>query len=119
MSASQQTEDHQTEMNNSRAGSFCLINPNRFPDTLLSQEMRLHLCLPLLLRRPLLAHSVWTVDLAHLLAHFGAHVMFCTITIGINGDFANETFYMENLEDDEHRVQQLFAQAYQLGEEGS
>eukprot|EP00775_Hariotina_reticulata_P009729 gene9729-biopygen11636 len=59
--------------------------------------------------------SVWTVDLAHLLAHFGATVTFCTITLGINGDFANETFYMEHLEDDQHRVQQLFAQAPQLG----
>ncbi|WIA29188.1 hypothetical protein OEZ86_011699 [Tetradesmus obliquus] len=59
--------------------------------------------------------SVWTVDLAHLLARFGAAVTFCTITIGINGDYANEWFYMEHLEDDEKRVQQLFSQAAQLG----
>ncbi|KAF6266650.1 Guanylylate cyclase-domain-containing protein [Scenedesmus sp. NREL 46B-D3] len=66
--------------------------------------------------------SVWTVDLAHLLARFGVAVTFCTITIGINGDYANEWFYMEHLEDDEQRVRQLFSQAAQLGiclQEGS
>jgi hypothetical protein len=67
------------------------------------------------LRRLSQTTSVWTVDLAHLLARFGAAVTFCTITIGINGDYANEWFYMEHLEDDEKRVQQLFSQAAQLG----
>jgi hypothetical protein len=67
------------------------------------------------LRRLSQTTSVWTVDLAHLLARFGAAVTFCTITIGINGDYANEWFYMEHLEDDEQRVQRLFSQAGQLG----
>jgi hypothetical protein len=67
------------------------------------------------LRRLSQTTSVWTVDLAHLLARFGVAVTFCTITIGINGEYANEWFYMEHLEDDEQRVQRLFSQAAQLG----
>eukprot|EP00878_Enallax_costatus_P008667 GHUV01009061.1.p1 GENE.GHUV01009061.1~~GHUV01009061.1.p1 ORF type:complete len:460 (+),score=166.15 GHUV01009061.1:529-1908(+) len=67
------------------------------------------------LRRLSQTTSVWTVDLAHLLAHFGASVTFTTITVGINNDYANEWFYMEHLEHDELRVQQLFQQAEQLG----
>lgn len=59
--------------------------------------------------------SIWTVDLAHLLARHGVTVSFCTITIGINRDFMNESFYMENMEDDERRVQQLFLDATQAG----
>ena len=42
--------------------------------------------------------SIWTVDLAHLLRSFGLDVQFLTVTIGANPNFANETFYMENME---------------------
>jgi hypothetical protein len=52
--------------------------------------------------------SIWTIDLAHLLARFGVEVSFCTITIGINRNYANERFYMEHLTIDEARVQTLF-----------
>lgn len=59
--------------------------------------------------------SVWTVDLAHLLARFGAVITFTTITVGINSDYAEEWFYMEHLEHDKKRVRQLFQQAEHLG----
>ena len=59
--------------------------------------------------------SIWTVDLAHLLRSFGLDVQFLTVTIGANPNFANETFYMENMEEDGKRVEKLFRDAPQVG----
>ncbi|GFR50726.1 hypothetical protein Agub_g12983 [Astrephomene gubernaculifera] len=59
--------------------------------------------------------SVWTVDLAHLLRRFGLRVAFHTITLGPNPAFANESFYMEHMEDDERRVSRLFREAAAAG----
>ena len=42
--------------------------------------------------------SIWTVDLAHLLRRFGLDVCFFTITLGPNPAYANEGFYMENMQ---------------------
>ena len=52
--------------------------------------------------------SIWTIDLAHLLRRFGMSVVFTTITVGTNPEYADELFYAENMHADEHRVQQLF-----------
>jgi Guanylylate cyclase len=52
--------------------------------------------------------SIWTVDLAHLLARFGLEVRFLTVTIGANPEFATESFYAENMPEDEQRVRRLF-----------
>jgi len=35
-------------------------------------------------------------------------VVFTTITVGTNPEYADELFYAENMHADEHRVQQLF-----------
>ncbi|EFJ51379.1 hypothetical protein VOLCADRAFT_57258, partial [Volvox carteri f. nagariensis] len=59
--------------------------------------------------------SIWTVDLAHLLRRFGLAVSFFTITLGPNPAYADESFYMENMEDDERRVSQLFIDAAHAG----
>ncbi|GIL62564.1 hypothetical protein Vafri_16759, partial [Volvox africanus] len=59
--------------------------------------------------------SIWTVDLAHLLRRFGLEVSFFTVTLGPNPAYANESFYMENMEDDERRVSQLFVDAAHVG----
>ncbi|GLC36565.1 hypothetical protein PLESTM_000460800 [Pleodorina starrii] len=59
--------------------------------------------------------SIWTVDLAHLLRRFGLAVSFFTVTLGPNPAYANESFYMENMEDDERRVSQLFVDAARVG----
>jgi len=55
-----------------------------------------------------LSCSIWTIDLAHLLRRFGMSVVFTTITVGTNPEYADELFYAENMHADEHRVQQLF-----------
>ena len=55
-----------------------------------------------------LARSIWTIDLAHLLRRFGMSVVFTTITVGTNPEYADELFYAENMHADETRVQQLF-----------
>ena len=52
--------------------------------------------------------SVWTIDLAHLLSSFGIPVAFTTCTLGANPAYAREGFYMEQLPNDELRVQSLF-----------
>ena len=67
------------------------------------------------LRRLCPTSSIWTVDLAHLLRHFGVDVLFLTITIGANPDFAHESFYMENMEEDGRRVDRLFRDASKAG----
>jgi len=59
--------------------------------------------------------SIWTVDLAHLLRHFAVDVAFLTVTIGANPNFAVETFYKENMEEDGERVNKLFEKAPQVG----
>lgn len=51
---------------------------------------------------------MWTVDLAHLLRHFGMGVVFLTTMVGANPEYANELFYAENMAADEQRVQILF-----------
>lgn len=55
--------------------------------------------------------SIWTVDLAYLLRRFGADVTFYTITLGANPEFASESFYRDNLNEDCARVERLFARA--------
>lgn len=59
--------------------------------------------------------SIWTVDLAHLLRRFGLNVSFFTVSLGINPAYANEGFYMAELQQDERRVSQLFYEASTAG----
>lgn len=44
------------------------------------------------------SHSIWTVDLAHLLRAFGLEVAFYTLMLGPNPAYAGENFYIENLQ---------------------
>lgn len=67
------------------------------------------------LRRSCPTTSVWTVDLAHLLRHYGMGVVFLTTMVGANPDYANEVFYAENMAADEQRVQILFQEAPAAG----
>ncbi|KAL0018589.1 hypothetical protein WJX77_002963 [Trebouxia sp. C0004] len=59
--------------------------------------------------------SVWTVDLAHLMRHFGLDVTLATIMVGANPGYFREGFYMENMEEDQCRVTQLFKEAERAG----
>lgn len=52
--------------------------------------------------------SIWTIDLAHLLARCGVGVSLLTITIGANPSYVEERFYAENMAEDEARVERLF-----------
>ena len=61
----------------------------------------LRLCLPC-------ACSTWTVDLAHLMRHFGLEVTLATTMIGANPGYFHEGFYMEKMAEDQCRVTQLF-----------
>ncbi|KAK7499110.1 hypothetical protein BaRGS_00009657, partial [Batillaria attramentaria] len=54
--------------------------------------------------------SVWTIDLAYMLAHYGIPHHLCTITLGANADHAKKAFYT-SFNKDEERVNNLFADA--------
>ncbi|KAK9813421.1 hypothetical protein WJX73_007592 [Symbiochloris irregularis] len=59
--------------------------------------------------------SIWTIDLAHLLRHFHIHVQFLTQMVGANPAYADERFYMEQLQEDTVRVRHLFETASAKG----
>jgi hypothetical protein len=55
--------------------------------------------------------SVWTIDLATLLARFGVAFSFCTVLAGVNPAYRSFGFYRRSFSEDERRVQRLFAEA--------
>eukprot|EP00887_Chlorella_sp_A99_P003350 scaffold26.g3350.t1 len=60
--------------------------------------------------------SVWTIDLAHLLAGQGApQVRLLTVTIGANAAYSTERFYSAHIEQDAARVGRLFQEAESAG----
>ncbi|PSC74764.1 GUCD1 isoform X2 [Micractinium conductrix] len=59
--------------------------------------------------------SIWTIDLAHLLAACGAQVQLLTVTLGANQEYSRERFYAETMQDDSTRVEQLFETASTAG----
>lgn len=59
--------------------------------------------------------SIWTIDLAHLLAKRGCNVSFFTVTVGANPEFASERFYARNMAVDRARVDRLFSSAATAG----
>ncbi|XP_030087645.2 protein GUCD1 isoform X1 [Serinus canaria] len=87
-----------------------------------------------------LTKSIWTIDLAYLMRHFGVKHKFCTQTLGVDKGYKNqvqpgqqqclastlspppclsldledpplESFYRKHFDTEENRVNQLFAQA--------
>ncbi|QDZ22648.1 guanylyl cyclase [Chloropicon primus] len=59
--------------------------------------------------------SIWTIDIAHLLRHFGLKVKYFTVTLGANPAYADEKFYKDHMHVDEVRVHQLFDLAKDAG----
>lgn len=53
-------------------------------------------------------YSIWTIDLAYLLRQFDVSLAFFTVTLGANPDYATESFYMDHMLEDQHRVNKLF-----------
>ncbi|XP_073419865.1 protein GUCD1 isoform X3 [Dendrobates tinctorius] len=58
-----------------------------------------------------LTKSIWTIDLAYLMHHFGVQHQFCTQTLGVDKGYKNQSFYRKHFDAEENRVNQLFAQA--------
>uniref|UniRef100_A0A8C6ZJG2 Guanylyl cyclase domain containing 1 n=1 Tax=Nothoprocta perdicaria TaxID=30464 RepID=A0A8C6ZJG2_NOTPE len=58
-----------------------------------------------------LTKSIWTIDLAYLMRHFGVKHKFCTQTLGVDKGYKNQSFYRKHFDTEENRVNQLFAQA--------
>ncbi|XP_037679454.1 protein GUCD1 isoform X2 [Choloepus didactylus] len=63
------------------------------------------------LRELRLTRSIWTIDLAYLMRHFGVRHRFCTQTLGVDKGYRNQSFYRKHFDTEETRVNQLFAQA--------
>ena len=67
------------------------------------------------LRRACGTESVWTIDLAHLLASFGVAARFYTVNPGVNPAYVGERFYRRGWDEDWRRVERLFADAEARG----
>jgi len=63
------------------------------------------------LRKRVPTSSVWTVDLAYLLADYGVRFRYLTTTIGVDDGYDAEPFYKATLDSDRMRVNKLFEQA--------
>ena len=59
--------------------------------------------------------SIWTVDLAHMLAAHDLHVCLCTRFVGANPGYSNECFYRTHMSADRVRVERLFRKAEDAG----
>ncbi|KAJ3117258.1 guanylyl cyclase domain-containing protein 1 [Phlyctochytrium bullatum] len=60
--------------------------------------------------------SIWTIDLAYILRHFGVEdFTFYTSYIGVNFNYSSKHFYRENITVDRQRVHTLFAEAQDCG----
>ena len=53
-------------------------------------------------------HSIWTIDLAHLLRRFRIRVEFATRMLGANPAYTDERFYADHMPQDALRVHRLF-----------
>ncbi|CAI9587867.1 unnamed protein product [Staurois parvus] len=62
-----------------------------------------------------LTKSIWTIDLAYLMHHFGVQHRFCTQTLGVDKGYKTQSFYRKHFDAEENRVNQLFAQAKTRG----
>ncbi|XP_063310592.1 protein GUCD1 isoform X2 [Pelobates fuscus] len=62
-----------------------------------------------------LTKSIWTIDLAYLMHHFGVQHRFCTQTLGVDKGYKNQSFYRKHFDAEENRVNLLFAQAKSRG----
>lgn len=58
--------------------------------------------------------SVWTIDLAYMLARYGIPHHLCTVTLGANMDHARKSFY-KSFSKDEERINHLFGDAASNG----
>lgn len=67
------------------------------------------------LRRLCDTDSVWTIDLAYLLWHFGLSISFSTLTKGVRVEYGEQPFYRKQFPEDTKRVTELFRQSAKLG----
>lgn len=61
-----------------------------------------------------ITESVWTIDLAHIMSHYGVRHLLCTITLGVDTTYSGKRFYKARFEADERRVNSLFQRAHEL-----
>jgi len=55
--------------------------------------------------------SIWTIDLAYVLHYFKMDFMFCTTQLGVRTEYSTSSFYQQNFDNDEIRVNSLFENA--------
>lgn len=67
------------------------------------------------LRRLCDTDSVWTIDLAYLLWHYGVEISFSTLTKGVRVEYGEQPFYRKQFPEDTKRVTELFRESAKLG----
>lgn len=80
---------------------FYLVQMMRIYQEALSEE----------LRKNCATDSVWTIDLAYLLQHYGVKCVFYTVNKGVRPEYLQQDFYRLQLTDDTKRVNRLFQNA--------
>lgn len=71
-------------------------------------------------RRLMIGHSIWTIDLAHMMHHLGVKHHFFTITLGVDPRYSAVDFYTKRREaeiftEEEKRINELFSRASEVG----
>jgi hypothetical protein len=59
--------------------------------------------------------SVWTIDLAYLLAKYGVKHQFCTETLGVDPTYADQPYYESGFDSESCRINSLFGRAEESG----
>lgn len=67
------------------------------------------------LRRLCKSDSVWTIDLAYILRHFGVDSSFSTLTLGARAEYGEQPFYRQHFPEDAKRVTDLFRRSAERG----
>ncbi|PIK49517.1 hypothetical protein BSL78_13622 [Apostichopus japonicus] len=71
-------------------------------------------------RKLMVGHSVWTIDLAHIMQHLGVKHQFFTVTLGVDPTYSAVDFYTKRKEaerftEEEERINDLFSKASEKG----
>ena len=62
-----------------------------------------------------IGESVWTIDLANILRHLNIDCVYYTVTCGVDPGYKDETYYKDDFDTEQTRVNQLFEKATEMG----
>ncbi|KAJ3104414.1 hypothetical protein HDU97_009293 [Phlyctochytrium planicorne] len=115
-----QSVPHVTQLDNWDCGLACLsmILAGAHKSGLVEEDPTKTnpLCLRTLLAASGAGDSVWTIDLAYMIRHFGVDdFTFYTSYIGVNLQYGSKNFYKDCISSDRRRIHDMFAEAQDFG----